>query len=95
MAHELFCFRCFLNFKLVPIDLELNSALGNQIYSYQKCGSGTQKKQRNLKFEIWVKITKNICDRKAPGGEVVGLKSLHNQDLRIHGSSIGQIRFSY
>ena len=43
MAHKLFCFLFFLNFKLVPIDLELNSALGNQTYFYQKCGSCTQK----------------------------------------------------
>ena len=34
-----------------------------------------------------------ICYRKAPYGEVVGPKSLHIQDLRIHGFSIGQIRF--
>ena len=33
----------FLNFKLVPIDSELNSALGNLTDFYQKIGCGTQK----------------------------------------------------
>ena len=43
MAHELFAFDFFKNSKQLPIDLELNSALENQTYFYQKCGSCTQK----------------------------------------------------
>ena len=84
-----------LNFKLVSIDLELNSAFGNQTYFYQKCGSGTQKSNetRNLKNQI--KIEKKHLWPKGFRWEVVGPKSLHTQDLRIHGSSIGQIRFSF
>ena len=49
------------------------------------------------KLETWksrLNFKKNICDQKAPDGEVGGPKSLHIQDLRIHGSNIGQIRFS-
>ena len=79
----------------MSIDLELNSALGNQTYFYQKCGSGTQKSNETRNLYNRIKIKKNICDRKASDGQVVGPKSLHIQDLRIHGSSIGQIRFSF
>ena len=78
----------------MPIDLELNFALGNQIYFYQKKKS-TQKSNETWNLKIRVKIEKNVCDRKAPGGEVVGPKSLYIQDLRICGSSIGRIRFSF
>ena len=80
----------------MSIDLELNSALENHTYFYQKCGSGTHKSNeiRNLKNQVKIK-KKNICDPKASDGEVVGSKSLHIQDLKIHGSSIGQIRFSF
>ena len=81
----------------MPIDLELNSALGNQTYFHQKCGRRIQKNNetRNLKIRVKIMIIKNICDQKAPDGEGVGPKSLHIQDLRIHGSSIGQIRFLF
>ena len=48
---------------------------------------------QNLKLRVKI-LKKNICDRKAPHGEVVGSESLYIQDLRIHGSRIGQIRFS-
>ena len=58
MAHELFCFLFFFNFKLVPIDLELNSTLGNQTYFYQKCGSCTQKSNETWNLKIRVKIKK-------------------------------------
>ena len=96
MAHELFGFWLFLSFKLVSIHLELNSALGNQTCYYQKCGSGTQKSNKTWNLKNHVKIKKkNICDQKASDEEVVGPKSLYIQDLRIHGFSIGQIRFSW
>ena len=87
----------FFNFELVSIDLESNSALGNQTYLYQKCGRGTQKSNETRNLKIPVKITKKKknFDRKAPDGEAVGPKSLHIQNLRIHGSSIGQNRFSF
>ena len=32
MAHKRFCFKFFKNFIFVPVDLEFNSALGNQTY---------------------------------------------------------------
>ena len=56
--------------------------------------------RKATKFETWkyglkLKEKKNISDRKAPDREVVGPKSLHIQDLRIHGSSIGRISFSF
>ena len=79
----------------MPIDLELNSALGNQTYFYQKCGSCTQKSNETWNLKIRVKIKKSICDQKAPDAELVGTKSLNVQGLRIHGSSKGQIRFSF
>ena len=96
MAHELFCFWFFLNFKLVPIDLEFNSALGNQTYFYQKCGSCTQKSNEtwNLKIRVKIKKKKHLW-LKGYRWKVVGPKSLYIQDLRIHGSSIGQSRFSF
>ena len=81
---------------MVPINSELNSPLGNQTYFYQKCGRGTQKSNETQNLKIRVKIEKkNICDQKAPDGEVAGPKSLHIQDLKIHGSSIGQITLSF
>ena len=42
----------------MPIDLELNSALGNQTYFYQKCGSCTQKSNETWNLKIRVKILK-------------------------------------
>ena len=54
--------------------------------------------RKATKLKTWksgLKLKKNICDQKAPDGEVVGPKSLHIQDLKIHGSSIGQIRLSF
>ena len=79
----------------MSIDLELSSALENQTYFYQKCGSDTQKSNETRNLKNRIKIKKHICDRKASGGEGVGPKSLHIQDLRIHGCSIGQNRFSF
>ena len=79
----------------MPIDLELNSSLGNQTYFYQKCGCDTQKSNETWNLKIRVKIKKSICDQKAPDGEVVETKSLHVQGLIIHGSSEGQIRFLF
>ena len=58
MTHELFWFWFFWNFKLVPIDLELNSAMGNQTHFYQKCGSCTQKSNETWNLKIRVKIKK-------------------------------------
>ena len=58
--------------------LELNTALGNQTYFYQKFGSGTQKSNETQNLKNWIKTKKKeICDRKATDGEVVGPKSLH------------------
>ena len=54
--------------------------------------------RKAMKLETWktgLKLKKHICDQKASGGEVVGPKSLHIQDPRIHGCSIGQNRFSF
>ena len=42
----------------MSIDLELNSALGNQTYFYQKCGSGTQESNETQNFKNRVKIKK-------------------------------------
>ena len=55
----------------MPINLELNSALGNETYFYQKYGSCTQKSNETLNLKIRVKIflKKPICDRKAPEGK--------------------------
>ena len=39
----------FWNFKLVPIDSELNSALQNQTYFYKKFGRGTEKSNQTWK----------------------------------------------
>ena len=69
MTHKLFCFWFFKNFKLVPVDLEFNSALGNQTYFYQKCGSCTQKSNETWNLKIRVKTKKNICDWKATDGK--------------------------
>ena len=61
----------------MPIDLELNSALGNQTYSYQKCGSGTQKSNETWNLKIRVKIKrKTICDLKVPDEELVEFMAL-------------------
>ena len=92
MAHKLFCF-----WFLKSLNCFLNSAPGNQTYFDQKYGSGTQESNetRGLKNQVKIKKKGNICDRKASDGEVVGPKSLRIQDLRIHGSSINQIRFSF
>ena len=60
MAHKIFVSDFFKNFKLVPIDLELNSALGNQTYFYQKCGSCTQKSNETWNLKIRVKIKKTF-----------------------------------
>ena len=79
----------------MPIDLALNFALGNQTYFHKKCGSCIQKSNETWNLKIRVTIEKNIYDQKTPGEEVVGPKSLYIQDLRIRGSSIGQIRFSF
>ena len=79
----------------MPIDLELNFALENQTYFYKTCGSCTQKSNETWNLEIWATIEKKICERKTPDEEVVGPKSLYIQDLRIRGSGIGQIRFSF
>ena len=79
----------------MPIDLELNSALGNQTYFYQKCGSCTQKSNETWNLKIRVKIKKKHLWSKGSRWKVVGPKSLYIQDLRIHGSSIGHIRFSF
>ena len=101
MTHELFWFWFFWNFKLVPIDLELNSAMGNQTHFYQKCGSCTQKSNETWNLKIRVKIKKKKKKKekkmrlKGYRWKVVGPKSLYMQDLRIHGSSIGQSRFSF
>ena len=35
----------------MPIDLEFNSALGNQTYFYQECEGSTQQKQQNSNLE--------------------------------------------
>ena len=88
MAQKRCCFWCFLNFKLVPVDLELNSALRNQIYFYQKCGSCTQKSNETWNLKIRVKIKKKHLWLKGYRWKVVGPKSLYIQDLRIHGSSV-------
>ena len=53
----------------MPIDLEWNSALGNQTYFYQKCGSCTQKSNETWNLKIRVKIKKNIRDWKATDGK--------------------------
>ena len=53
----------------MPIDLEFNSALGNQTYFYQKCGSCTQKSNETWNLKIRVKTKKNICDWKATDGK--------------------------
>ena len=90
-----FAFDVFKNFKLVLIYLELNSDLGDQTYFYQNCRSYTQKSNEtwNLKIRVKIKI-KNLW-LKGCRWKVVGSKSLYIQDLRIHGSSIGQNRFSF
>ena len=79
----------------MPIDLEFNSALGNQTYFYQKCGSCTQKSNETWNLKIRVKTKKKHLWLKGYRWKVVGPKSLYIQDLRIHGSSIGQSRFSF
>ena len=92
----------FLNFKLVSIDLESNSALGNHTLFYPKCGSGTQKSNetRNLKNRVKIE-KKNICNQKALDGGSGRTKIFaHSRSsifmiLHIHDSSVGQIRFSF
>ena len=79
----------------MPIDLEFNSALGNQTYFYQKCGSCTQKSNETWNLKIRVKTKKKHLWLKGYRWKVVGPKSLYIQDLRIHGSSTGQSRFSF
>ena len=81
----------------MPINLELNSTLGNQTYFYQKCESCTQKSNETWNLKIQVKIYKNSKHLRLKGSrlKLVGPKSLYIQDLRIHGSSIGQIKFSF
>ena len=87
-GRQAFLFLIFLNFKLVPINSELNSASGNQIYLYQKIGCGTQKSSQTWKCRL--KPKKNhLCDQKAQDGHVVGPNPLHIQDPRNCGSSIG------
>ena len=59
MAYELFYswfFYLFFKFKLVTIDLDLNAALANQTYFYQKCGRGFQKSNETRNLKIRVKI---------------------------------------
>ena len=94
-----FVFNFSKNFKLVPISLELNSALGNRTYFYQKCGSCTQKSNETwdlkIRVKIWKKKKKKKWWSKGSRWKVVGPKSLYIQDLKIYGSSIGQIRFSF
>ena len=86
----------FFYFKLVATKLELNSTLGNQTYFYQKCGRSTQKSNEAQNLKIRVKIKKKKkCNQTISDGEVVGPKSLHIQELVIHGTSIGQIIFSF
>ena len=58
MAHKRFCFWYFKNFKSVLIDLELNSASGNQTYFYQKCGSCTQKSNKTWTLKVQFKTKK-------------------------------------
>ena len=55
---QTFLFFIFLNFKLVPNNLELNSAFGNQTYFYQRYGSGTQKSDKTGDLKSRVKIKK-------------------------------------
>ena len=40
------------------MNLELNTALGNQTYFYQKFGSGTQKSNETRNLKNWIKIKK-------------------------------------
>ena len=54
--------------------------------------------RKATKLETWksgLELKKKNSDRKVSDGEVVGPKFLHIQHLRIHGSSIGRIRFSF
>ena len=81
----MFLFLTFSNFELVSIDLEINSALGKKTYFYQKCGRSNAKSSETRNLKIWDKTDV----------EVVGPKSLHIKDLKIHGSSIHHIRFSF
>ena len=74
----------------MPIDLESNSALGNQTYFYQNVEVVLRKATKLETWKSGLKFKKNICDRKTPDGEVVGPKFLYIEDLRIHGCSIGQ-----
>ena len=51
----------FLNSNLVPVDSELNSALGNQSYFYQIYGHGTKKSSQTWKSGL--KLKKYVtCD---------------------------------
>ena len=45
---------------LDPIDLEFNSALENETYLYQKCGSCTQKSNETWTLKIRVKTKKTF-----------------------------------
>ena len=79
----------------MSIDLEFNSALGNQTYFYQKCGSCTQKSNETWNLKIRVKTKKKHLWLKGYRWKMVGPKSLYIQDLRTHGSSKGQSRFAF
>ena len=59
---------------MVPIDLVFNFGLSNQTYFYQKCGCWTHKSNQtqNLKIYVEIKKKKNICNWKAPDGEMPG-----------------------
>ena len=84
----------------MPIDLELNSALGNQTYFYQKCGSCTQKSNEtwNLKIRVKTKKKKNICDWKGIDGKwwdqnlcifkTSGFMALAQATIDIHSESL-------
>ena len=79
--------------KTVPLEVIAIFFFLNQTYFYQKCGSCTQKSNETWNLKIRVKIKKKHLWSKGSRWKVVGPKSLYIQDLRIYGSSIGQIRF--
>ena len=78
--------------RLVSMDAELNSVLGNGTYFCPIIGCGTQKSSQTWKSGLKLKKTA-LWHRKAQDWQMVRPNPLHIMNLRSCSSSIGWVRF--
>ena len=72
----------------MPINLEFNSALGNQTYFYQKCGSCTQKSNKTWNLKIRVKTKKKHLWLKGYRWKVKGAGFMVLAQARVDFNSV-------